>query len=1585
MDFTPRPRPVSAQTERLFAASAPQPAAVRPLIVINLRLPRSLTTNRLYSLLRKIPVRLALFVIIGVLLLAEIIPLIQPRLAAKAYAFDSSKSLLPDANASMAAKLHFDAAKQAYSFNAGYDPQLATQSGGVVNGGGPLISAVAYIDGSKGVSVTDPVNKLDFKIKPKFALLPAKQQQNRVVYPLADGTGWLIYTMQARQVKEDIVLRSANGDTAKYTYDLDVGDALQVRLDTDGSIGVYGSSVPINGQVSTSTEKDAQLLSKVRKNAIKNNLLFSLPAPYVKELKGATSRVKTAYSLNKNALSVTVSGLKKASYPLTIDPSVYVKSAAKLMRGNNETNIDFDVTNNQILKGSLTGARIPNWSTGPNSLPAPIWNAGVVVAGGYIYVIGGNNGTTNVSTVYWAQFDTTLASTDPNYRDIGTWQTSTGYNLANARIGLSAVAYNGYLFAIGGQGADCASGATAGSTNVCSTVYTSKLGANGEPNTWVQQGNLATERRYAGVAAYENRMYLYGGQSGASGFIGSVATSEYANINPNGTLGTWTTTGAGSQLSAARYGLSGNAYNGYIYAVGGRTAAGAVTTVEYAKITSTGLNSWQTTNGFTTGRLTLGGAIATILNGYIYVSGGCTTTDVNNNCTANATDLQVASINADGTLSTWTIQQQINNVTPTSIARTGYGSGLIGWRGALYAIGGCTGAMTANNCPFASTTNGNSWGIVQSDGFVGPSQGGTTLPGAAGGLAVGVVINNGFIYSVGGCSITTGACTSAAGAIYFMPIASDGSISGAWTATTKGIGQTTGAAVGLAGMGLAVYNNTLFVAGGITSGGGATANSYSAPIATNGDITTNWITTTGTSSAISPASASPPISPFMFARSNPANANQGFLYTVGGCMGGSSSIGCTSYVSQVRRCAVTAAGITAASCADQTMGLPNTGMGIFGGAVYGNYVYIAGGANGTGAAQTSTVYYAKIDAVGNLVNPADGTTASGWKVASAQMTEIRRRTAAFALNGYLYVLAGHDGATGATLSDMQIGKINVQTGDITSFATNPNYTPSLASAPFAITARWNYSGAAANGKIYVVGGCSNGSPPNTCGAAGVDRVTQYVQVYNNYSGSPAQYNTSSAPATTRIGASAVIYNGYIYQAGGCSDIACTTVLNGVESALINPDGTLGAWTTTGVAAMGTARTFLKLLTSNGYLYALGGQATAAATGALSTTEKAQTGSGGTLGAWSAETTLGSAAGTTAAVLTNSRGALDGAVYNGYIYAIGGYDQANAAQTTIYYALLNVATGAIGSWATSTQTFTTGRSGLSVVAYNATLYILGGFTGTNYLPDVQYAKISNAGNITAAFANTTNMPQPVSNAVAYAANGFLYVVGGRSAAAACTNNTYVDNILANSTIANGNNPNGIGNWSQTSVVFGAAATSARYGASVAYDSGKVYIIGGGCTAMVGATAADKLYYSTIQAQPQIAKFAFVVDADSDVFPSKTLFNGLDNGIGASWQLNYRSSTSAAAAWGQNTFFGNIALGTPQAYVPIDAVGAGTNFSRYHYIELTIDVSQAFGYPEDVTRGPTITDLTFQFTSDPSKRLRNGKTFIGGEQQPLDTPF
>nr|MBP7821110.1 hypothetical protein [Candidatus Saccharibacteria bacterium] len=122
-------------------------------------------------------------------------------------------------------------------------------------------------------------------------------------------------------------------------------------------------------------------------------------------------------------------------------------------------------------------------------------------------------------------------------------------------------------------------------------------------------------------------------------------------------------------------------------------------------------------------------------------------------------------------------------------------------------------------------------------------------------------------------------------------------------------------------------------------------------------------------------------------------------------------------------------------------------------------------------------------------------------------------------------------------------------------------------------------------------------------------------------------------------------------------------------------------------------------------------------------------------------------------------------------------------------------------------------------------------------------------------------------------------------------------------------------------------------------------------------------------------------------------GIVSNISANWGMyidEHKVSSSnwvgpAYPGWGQTTNFGDVTLGQPENYIPLDASGADTEFARWYFFSINIDASRTFGYPEDVNRGPTISDLSLFFTADPSKRLRHGKTFTGGEQQPLDTPF
>jgi hypothetical protein len=163
------------------------------------------------------------------------------------------------------------------------------------------------------------------------------------------------------------------------------------------------------------------------------------------------------------------------------------------------------------------------------------------------------------------------------------------------------------LYVIGGKSANCTAGNGTGTSGVCKTVYISKIGANGEPQKWHPTGgtpdywyrdtdlNGSVERAYLSAAAYNNRIYVLGGQTSAA--AGGVTTVEYASLNPTGTINTWSAgtslpAGAGKQMQTVQI------YNDVMYTIGGfegaqTSSANLRSAVYYNKISTTGaLNSW---------------------------------------------------------------------------------------------------------------------------------------------------------------------------------------------------------------------------------------------------------------------------------------------------------------------------------------------------------------------------------------------------------------------------------------------------------------------------------------------------------------------------------------------------------------------------------------------------------------------------------------------------------------------------------------------------------------------------------------------------------------------------------------------------------------------------------------------------------------------------------------------------------------------------------------------------------------------------------------------------------------------------------
>ncbi|HTE58516.1 MAG TPA: hypothetical protein VK694_07260 [Verrucomicrobiae bacterium] len=1728
--------------------------------------------------------------------------------------------------------LKIDAKQGTYEYNQGYKPG---ELGGT--NGSPRFSATFNLDPSKGTTVSDPVTRTSVTFKPKFGMLQPKQDQNRLIYPLTAKNATKVVSLKTVGFKEDIIINKFQGDTLEFKYDLELPDGTELRLESNGSLAVYGADYNLLGDVSVGSDSDKQLLDKARQNAVKRNLLFTFPAPYIKEAgERVVSDKKAWFTLEGKELTVHATGLTDATYPLTIDPSVYIETAAKLMKGNNETNVDFDIDKELIQKSQTTGARIDAWEENLDMTEGN-WDSGTAAAGGYIYRAGGRTGvtkpwivssqsstqatnsatftmnmpsvrpagdlyvamlchdgtgsptapagwtafsatdtdefggwyrigtdqgggneaasynwtgiteqwtgvimrvkgfnsgdpiagtpgTTNTSgavsfpattpdnnatlvirgagvdddppstrgwvpsahtkiysgtssadaescgfaaaslnvppasgvstgaaatadtsmngtygalsvainpttvtpatqsSVYWAKFNSsTLAIESPNPGNgvCSEWCTNSAYDLPEARRGFSMVAYNGYLYVIGGID---------GSGNREATVLIAKIGANGEPQLWHPSGGTAaywysdtglssgTGRSYLAAVAYNNRMYIVGGATGAAAT--GTTTMEYADINPTGTLGSWS---SGTALPSARYRHTAHIYNDVLYLIGGDSGGTQQSTVHYSKLNSNGsMNSWVSTSGFTTARSTWGGSFSTIWGGYIYIAGGCTATTGASNyyCNAVASDTQLASINADGSLSEW------GSITNLHNQRTGFS--LVAWQNGLYRLGGCI-TQNASTGECTVTLADVDYGVINPAGEVstvnlsaaagaGTCAGGTPYncnlpdpgddPDEGGELLSMSVILNGYLYNIGGCidldcsgvsdDHGDGDDSDASGNISYVAINSNGQLSapgscagssyGAWCIdSTNRVNGTTG----VAAAGVTTFNGRIYIVGGLT-GADTSTNIYHNAVNADGSLDGAWESVDMTTAGIAEDVAYT----YVYARANPGSAgtNPGNLFIFGGCGNGiGAGLSCEAvagtdrYESEVYKCNITTTGSVSGCTTTGQLQIDsepgtggNQGLGIHSGTVNANYIYLIGGYSDL-EADKDDVMIAKFDNSNNVVD-ADGETVTDniWDISPNKLSVGRRRGFSFGYNGHIYSVGGYDEGSGV-IPFIEWAKMNVSDGTIDSFETST----------VVINQRWGLSMAVSNSYAYVLGGCDAGASPSSC--TSFEPAVQTFQLYNNDSGAVNNYTLQSdqdfSTVADRIGSAAAVLDGRLYVAGGCTAVACGTVTDDVQVASISAsDGTVGTWASTTDTTMPAARAWGKLEAAGGTLYYMGGQDGAG-------DEKLEVYYGvtasGNVASW-LQATQG---------LPGDRTQHGAAVWNNRLYVVGGFNDSAAATSTVYVSpVLNSGGNITSAWSTGSTAFNVARTGAAVTAYANNLYLFGGFDGTNYLSDAQFSKIDGATGNVGSWTYTTSLPGPLRDGQALSANGYIYVIGGRSAATTCAPNTLITPVSANTTIPTGNNPTGIGEWYETNVRY----TGDRYGAAVAMDKGRIFTMGGGCSAVVGS--GNRNYYSTAKSQPQVAMYSRMIDTDTDVFPNSWLMNGIDNSIGARWNMRYRSMHDLDAApyinptedcgtslamsqmttWGQETVFGNVTLGNVEQYIPKESGGGNINCARYYYFFVSIDASKTFGYPEDVNRGPTVNDISLFFTSDPSKRLRHGKTFTGGEQQPLDTP-
>ena len=292
---------------------------------------------------------------------------------------------------------------------------------------------------------------------------------------------------------------------------------------------------------------------------------------------------------------------------------------------------------------ALAGGSLGSWQLDNDFTMNVTGGATSVTYNGYVYQIGGYNGSSSLTTVLYAQ-------TNPD-GSLGNWTATT--SLPIAKKFATSIVYNGYVFVMGGS---------PDNTVFSNAVYSAPINPNGTLGSWTLIGTTPAVSHKATAVVSGEYVYYMGGYSGI--FQDGV---YYAHLNNNGTTGSW---GSTTSLPVAMSDATSVAYNGYIYELAGFDGSFKATAY-YAKTNADGtIGAWATTAALPAG---MNLASAALHNGYAYVLGG-------QNGSGILKTVYSARLRSDGTITAWQTATSLSSETMegSAVAANGY----------LYMIGG---------------------------------------------------------------------------------------------------------------------------------------------------------------------------------------------------------------------------------------------------------------------------------------------------------------------------------------------------------------------------------------------------------------------------------------------------------------------------------------------------------------------------------------------------------------------------------------------------------------------------------------------------------------------------------------------------------------------------------------------------------------------------------------------------------------------------------------------------------------------------------------------------------------------------------
>ena len=282
---------------------------------------------------------------------------------------------------------------------------------------------------------------------------------------------------------------------------------------------------------------------------------------------GAGKPWKQQYDINTSQSTDITGWTTGTSLPVTLSWSqaIVTKNRVYLLGGRSSASA---ISGSTVYTAPINAdGTLGSWSTG-TSLPGALAQSQVIVTKNRVYLLGGYNGNSYVSTVYTAPInaDGTL----------GAW--TTGTSLPRALGYHQAIVTKNRVYLLGGWDAGL---------SYVSTVYTAPINADGTLGTWTTGTSLPEPLGGSQAIVTKNRVYLLGGHNGGSW----VSTIYTAPINEDGTLGAWTT---GTPLPGALPESQAIVTKNRVYLLGGFNNSGTVSTVYSAPINADGtLGTWN--------------------------------------------------------------------------------------------------------------------------------------------------------------------------------------------------------------------------------------------------------------------------------------------------------------------------------------------------------------------------------------------------------------------------------------------------------------------------------------------------------------------------------------------------------------------------------------------------------------------------------------------------------------------------------------------------------------------------------------------------------------------------------------------------------------------------------------------------------------------------------------------------------------------------------------------------------------------------------------------------------------------------------